>query len=133
MPLVPWSNGPTLKVSPSTSVSFASTSTSTAMFSLVCAESSVATGASFTGLTVIATVVGGVEASSASFATYVNESAPLKFAFGTYENEPSAFSVRVPCNGPVTRLAVSESPSTSVSFPSTPGAATESVWSSSTE
>jgi hypothetical protein len=40
---------------------------------------------------------------------------------------PSGFSVSVPCVGPVTRTAVSAFPSTSLSLPSTPGAAMVNV------
>ena len=52
---------------------------------------------------------------------------------GAYENDPFAFRVKVPCEGPATRAADSEFPSASVSLPSTPGAATTSVVSSFVE
>ncbi len=56
---------------------------------------------------------------------------PLKFAFGTYVNDPSEFSVSVPLLTSVSNTAVNGSPSASVSFASTPGAPTVSVTSSS--
>ena len=51
----------------------------------------------------------------------------MKLAAGTYVNEPSPFSVRLPCVVPVTNAAVSGSPSGSVSLASTPGAGTARV------
>src|SRR5258705_411869 len=56
----------------------------------------------------------------------MNVSTPLKPGAGTYSNDPSAFSVSVPCAGGVPRTAVSDSPSGSRSLTSTPGAATVS-------
>src|SRR5439155_24897369 len=55
-----------------------------------------------------------------SLARYVNESDPLYPVVGVYVNDPSAFSVNVPCAGPVTKLAVSLFDSASVSLASTP-------------
>src|SRR5256885_111149 len=49
-----------------------------------------------------------------------------------YVNEPFALSVTEPCDGPVTRMAVSGCPSGSLSLARTPGAATLSVPPSAT-
>ena len=53
---------------------------------------------------------------------------PLLNVVGVHE--PFALSVRVPWVGPLTRMAVRASPSTSLSLASTPGAATVSAVSS---
>src|SRR5687767_12677707 len=65
-----------------------------------------------------------------SFTRYVKLSIPDRFAPGVYRNEPFAFSVNVPLDGAVTRIAVSELPSGSLSFDRTPGAGMFSAESS---
>ena len=86
------------RVSPSTSVSFVSTFPDTGVSSSVWAVSSLATGASFTGFTVIVTVA-AFEFSSPSVATYVKVSVPLKFASGVYVKLPSEFTTTEPFAG----------------------------------
>ncbi len=56
----------------------------------------------------------------------------MKFASGVYVYEPSAFNPRLPFSGPVDSAAFNKSPSASVSFARTPGAATFKTASSST-
>ena len=73
-----------------------------------------------------------LESLEPSFAWYVNESAPRKAGFGVYDHEPFAFNETEPFAGPASSTAVSGSPSTSVSLPRTPGAATFRVRSWST-
>src|SRR5262245_7833692 len=62
-----------------------------------------------------------------SFARYTNPSGPRYPAVGVYVKEPSGFSVNCPCATLVTSAAVSGSLSASVSFSSTPDAATSST------
>ena len=83
-------------------------------------------------MTVIETVA-TFDGAAPSEALYVKLSEPLKFADGVYVNEPSTLNGSVPCDGPVTSEAVIESPSGSLSLPSTPGAATVSAVSSFVE
>ena len=71
--------------------------------SFTVAVSSFAVGVSSTELTVIVTVAVSVSP-SASVMVYVNESVPLKSAFGVYTNTPSAVSVTVPLDGPEVKL-----------------------------
>src|SRR5436189_296450 len=89
-----------------------------------------ATGASFTAVTAMLTVA-TPESAVPSLAMYVKLSVPLNTASGVYSNEPSRFSVSVPCIGPSTINAVSGSLSVSVSLTNTPGAGTLSGTSSS--
>ena len=89
----------------------------------------VATGASLTALITIVTVA-TFESRAPSLALYVKLSVPLKLAAGVYAKLPSALSVSVPFAGPLTSAAVCVALSTSVSFASTPGAATVSAVSS---
>jgi hypothetical protein len=103
-----------------------------AVSSLVLTDCAVATGASFTELTVILAVA--TFESVPLLALYVKESEPWKFAAGVYVKEPSAFSVKeLAFAGPVTSTAVSPVCGGSVSLPSTPGAASFSVVSSFVE
>src|SRR5512134_3646346 len=78
------------------------------------------------GATTIETVA-AADVAEPSVARYENVSVPAKLAAGVYVNDPSAFNVRVPLDGPETSTALSEGLSTSVSLPSTPGAATLSA------
>ena len=71
--------------------------------SFTVAVSSFAVGVSSTELTVIVTVAVSVSP-SASVMVYVNESVPLKSAFGEYTNTPSEVSVTVPLDGPLVKL-----------------------------
>ena len=71
--------------------------------SLTVAVSSFAVGVSSTLATVMTTVAVSVSP-SASVMVYVNESVPLKSAFGVYTNTPSAVSVTVPFYTPLTLL-----------------------------
>ena len=87
------------------------------------------TGASLTAPTLMETVAMS-DWLAPSLARYVNASVPLKSESGVYRNEPSAFSERVPWEGPPTMIAVRASPSTSVSLTSTPAFGTERAWSS---
>ncbi len=65
-----------------------------------------------------------------SLTVYWNASLPLKWVFGVYVNEPSALRATVPFVVGVDRVACRTSPSTSLSFSSTPGNATFKVVSS---
>ena len=71
--------------------------------SFTVAVSSTASGASSTLATVIVTVAVSVSP-SASVIVHVNESVPLKSAFGVYTNTPSEVSVTVPLDGPEVKL-----------------------------
>ena len=71
--------------------------------SFTVAVSSFAVGVSSTLATVIVTVAVSVSP-SASVIVYVNESVPLKSAFGVYTNTPSEVSVTVPFDGPLVKL-----------------------------
>ena len=76
-------------------------------------------------VTVARPVRGGVRP---SFTWYSNVSGPVKPMFGVYTKLPSAFSVTVPLPGSATGGVsnVNGSPSGSLSFANTPGAATVS-------
>ena len=80
-PFRAWVTLLTARLSPSTSLSLARTGTTTAISSVVVAESSLATGGSLTGSTVIETVASLLSASP-SFALNVKESLPLKSELG---------------------------------------------------
>ena len=85
--------------------------------------SSTATGASATGVTVMVTVA-RLEVDTASLAWYVNVSVPFQLATGTYAKLPSALNVKLAAwAGLVSLVAVSVSPSRSVSLWSTPAPA----------
>ncbi len=60
----------------------------------------------------------------------MKKSDPLNRGSGVYEKDPSVFNVKDPFETSVSKLAVRRSPSTSLSFTSTPGAATFSAASS---
>ena len=95
------------------------------MSSSTATASSVATGASLTGLTVSETVA-RLESTTASRARKVNESGPLWFAAGVYVRvAPDPEST--PCNGASTIAKVSGSPSASVAIRLTTTAVSSSV------
>ena len=74
-------------------------------------------GVSFTDVTVTVTVA--VDCVVPSVIVYVNESVPLKFAFGVYVQVPVGAHEAVPNPGVVLLTIVSVGPSMSVSLPST--------------
>ena len=89
-----------------------------------------AVGGWLTNATWIRTVA-GLETSWPSWVRYAKLSVPTKPEFGVYWKEPFGSNVSVPYCVPLTRDAVSTSPSASVSLANTPGIATVNGVSSS--
>src|SRR5436190_16923195 len=77
--------------------------------------------------------VATVEPALLSFLSLHDALPLLKFASGVYTNEPSAASANEPCAGPTFTTADNTSPSTSVSFASTPPEATATELPSAVE
>src|SRR5439155_9607035 len=93
-------------------------------------SSSAATGA--VSRRTVSVTVAAFDVRVPSLAWYVKLSGPVYPASGVYEYEPSAFSVSEPCPGSLAFTAVIGSPSGSLSFARTPGAATVRAWSCAT-
>ena len=94
---VPFAPLVAVNVRASPSMSAPESVTSTDWFSRVAAVASSAVGLSLTGVTVMLTVA-AADVATPSFAMNVNESAPLKLAFGVYVATPPD-RLRVPLEG----------------------------------